>query len=116
MVGGIENEGEAMPRTRKSHQPSLKAKVAVEAVEAIKAPNQVWSTDITYLPIAWRLPLPGCRHGLVQPLRARFGPLQYDPARLLFGGPRRGLPLWPTRDFGTPIRALSSPRRIFWRR
>jgi hypothetical protein len=27
MVGGIENEGESMPRTRKSHPPSLKAKL-----------------------------------------------------------------------------------------
>ncbi len=27
MVGGIENEGESMPQTRKSHPPSLKAKV-----------------------------------------------------------------------------------------
>ena len=34
MVGGIENEGESMPRTRKSHPPSLKARVAVEAIKA----------------------------------------------------------------------------------
>src|ERR1700745_718313 len=34
MVGGIENRGESMPKTRKSHPPSLKAKVAVEAIRA----------------------------------------------------------------------------------
>jgi hypothetical protein len=34
MEGGIENEGESMPKTRKSHPPSLKAKVAVEAILA----------------------------------------------------------------------------------
>ena len=34
--GGIENEGESMPKVRKSHPPSLKAKVAVEAIKAHK--------------------------------------------------------------------------------
>src|SRR3954447_13833201 len=41
MVGGIENEGESMPRTRKSHPPSLKAKVAVEAIKAHKTVAQI---------------------------------------------------------------------------
>jgi len=41
MVGGIENEGETMPRTRKSHPPSLKAKVAVEAIKAHKTTAQI---------------------------------------------------------------------------
>ena len=41
MVGGIENEGESMPRTRKSHPPSLKAKVAVEAIKAHKTTAQI---------------------------------------------------------------------------
>jgi transposase len=36
MVGGIEEYGESMPRTRKNHPPSLKAKVAVEAIKAHK--------------------------------------------------------------------------------
>jgi transposase len=40
-VGGIENEGESMPRTRKSHPPSLKAKVAVEAIKAHKTAAQI---------------------------------------------------------------------------
>src|SRR6202011_3924909 len=41
MVRGIENEGESMPRTRKSHPPSLKAKVAVEAIKAHKTTAQI---------------------------------------------------------------------------
>src|SRR5947207_15502666 len=41
MVGGIENEGESMPRPRKSHPPSLKAKVAVEAIKAHKTAAQI---------------------------------------------------------------------------
>jgi transposase len=41
MVGGIENEGESMPRTRRSHPASLKAKVAVEAIKAHKRTAQI---------------------------------------------------------------------------
>src|SRR5271167_2661595 len=41
MVGGIENEGESMPKVRKSHPPSLKAKVAVEAIKAHKTAAQI---------------------------------------------------------------------------
>jgi transposase-like protein len=41
MVGGIGNEGESMPRTRKNHPPSLKAKVAVEAIKAHKTAAQI---------------------------------------------------------------------------
>jgi transposase len=42
MVGGIENRGgETMPRTRKNHPPSLKAKVAVEAIKAHKTTAQI---------------------------------------------------------------------------
>jgi transposase len=41
MVGGIENEGESMPRTRKSHPPSLKARVAVEAIKAHRTTAQI---------------------------------------------------------------------------
>src|SRR4051794_13439163 len=47
---------------------------------------------------AWRLPLPGGRHGLVQPLRAQLGTLQYHGDRLLFDRPGRGVPLRPTRN------------------
>src|SRR5207247_2012730 len=41
MEGGIENRGESMPKTRKSHPPSLKAKVAVEAIKAHKTAAQI---------------------------------------------------------------------------
>src|ERR1035437_2083564 len=41
MVGGIENEGESMPRTRKSHPPSLKARVAVEAIKRHRTTAQI---------------------------------------------------------------------------
>jgi transposase len=41
MVGGIENEGESMPRTRKNHPPSLKAKVAIEAIKARRTTAQI---------------------------------------------------------------------------
>jgi transposase-like protein len=41
MVGGIESEGESMPRTSKSHPPSLKAKIAIEASKAHKTTAQI---------------------------------------------------------------------------
>jgi transposase len=41
MVGGIENGGRSMPRTRKSHPPSLKAKVAIEAIKGHKTTAQI---------------------------------------------------------------------------
>src|SRR5271166_2359480 len=47
---------------------------------------------------AWRLSVPGRRHGLVQPFRAQLGTVQYDGYRLLPGGTRRSVPLRPTRN------------------
>jgi transposase len=41
MVGGIEIEEESMPRSRKSHPPSLKAKVAIEAIKGNKTTAQI---------------------------------------------------------------------------
>ena len=41
MVGGIENEGESIPRARKSHLPSLKARLAVEAIKSHKTTAQI---------------------------------------------------------------------------
>src|SRR6476646_4820908 len=56
---------------------------------------------------AWRFPLPGGRDGLVQPLRAQLGTLQYDGDRLLSGGVGGGIPFRPTRNLelrsGVPI-------------
>src|SRR5450432_964195 len=47
---------------------------------------------------AWRLSLPGRSDGLVQPLRAQLGAVQYDGNRLLPGRASRGIPLRPTRN------------------
>src|SRR5690349_3052556 len=47
---------------------------------------------------AWRLPLPGCRDGLVQPFRAQLGTFQYDGDRLLSGRTGGGVPLRPARN------------------
>ena len=56
---------------------------------------------------AWRLSLPGRRDGLVQPLRAQLGTLQYDGDRLLSGRAGSGVPLRPTRNLelrsGLPV-------------
>src|SRR6476620_8406845 len=41
MVGGIDNEGKSMPKPRKNHPPSFKAKVAVEAIKAHKTIAQI---------------------------------------------------------------------------
>src|SRR5438477_12053526 len=40
-AAALENEGESMPKVRKSHPPSLKAKVAVEAIQAHKTAAQI---------------------------------------------------------------------------
>src|SRR5215831_2570708 len=45
---------------------------------------------------AWRLPLPGCRDGLVQPLRAQLGTFQYDGDRFLSGRVGGSIPLRPS--------------------
>jgi transposase len=37
----LKNRGESMPKTRKNHPPSLKAKVAVEAIKAHKTAAQI---------------------------------------------------------------------------
>ena len=47
---------------------------------------------------AWRLPLSGRRHGLVQPLRAQLGTLQHYGDRLLPGRAGERVPLRPTRN------------------
>src|ERR1043166_893441 len=47
---------------------------------------------------AWRLSVPGRRHGLVQPLRTQLGTLQHDGDRLLLGCAPRRVPLRPTRN------------------
>ena len=76
---------------------------------AVTRPNQVWATDITYVPVQG-----GClsvrRDRLAQPLCPRVGTLQHPRRKLLRArrpaGPRRTAP----RRFLTPTRAASSPR------
>jgi transposase-like protein len=41
---GIENEGESMPGTRRSYAPSLKAKVAIEAIKGNRTAAQIAQT------------------------------------------------------------------------
>ena len=65
---------------------------------------------------AGRLPLPGGRHGLVQPLRAQLGTLQYHGDRLLPGRAGQRASASASPRSGTPIRVPSSPPPIFWRR
>src|SRR6267143_330762 len=56
---------------------------------------------------AWRLPLPSCGDGLVQPLCAQLGTLQHDGSWLLPGGAPGRVPLRPTRNLelrsGLPV-------------
>src|SRR5215217_2684463 len=47
---------------------------------------------------AWRLPLPGRRHGLVQPLHPQLGTVQHHGHELLPGGIGGRLRVWPTRN------------------
>lgn len=41
MVVGIEIEGEPMPKTRKTHPPVLKAKVAVDAIKSPRTTSEI---------------------------------------------------------------------------
>ena len=43
----------------------------------ITRPNQVWAADITYIPDAERVLVPGSDHGLVQPLYPVLAVIQY---------------------------------------
>src|SRR5260370_21886568 len=73
MVGGIENEGEPMPKTRKSHPPSLKAKVAVETIKAVQAYLAVFGIPGDFLAVII---------GAAPPLAA--GVTAYRLSRLMF--------------------------------
>ena len=48
--------------------------------------DQVWAADITYIPMAEGLPVPGGHHGLAQPARAGLEALQHHGHQLLRGG------------------------------
>jgi transposase InsO family protein len=65
---------------------------------SIEQPNQVWSTDITYLPMHGGFLYLVAVNGLVQPFRDRLGTLQHHGDRLLSDGVGGGIPLRPTRN------------------
>ena len=63
--------------------------------------NQVWATDITYIPMARGFPLLGGHHGLAQPLRAGLAAVQHPGGRLLCCGSGRGLEQGSAQIFNT---------------
>ena len=64
---------------------------------AVVRPNQVWCSDITYIPM--RLSVFGGDHGLAQPPGAVVASVQHDGRRILHRGVGGGAgPVWQTRD------------------
>src|SRR5215467_5040248 len=101
MVGGIENEGESMPRTRKNHPPSLKAKVAIEAIKDQKTTTQI-------SPNVRRSPNPSRR--LEETSLGRFaGRLRYSsPEWMAAFGPPPGWPAPPSKDTPDFVQTMGS--------
>ena len=81
---------------------------------AISRPNQVWATDITYIPMDARLRVPGGDHRLVLSRRVLAWRLSNTlDVELLPRGARGGAqPLRASRRSSTPTRARSSRRRL----
>src|ERR1700674_493715 len=74
-----------------------------------------------YLPShAWRLSLPGGRHGLVQLVRNQLGTVQHHGGGLLSGGAPRRVPLRPTRNLelrsgvAVHLGGLPGPAQTAW--
>ena len=67
----------------------------------ITQPNQVWATDITCLPMARGLPLPGGDHGLAQPVRGVLAVVQHPGGRLLHQGLQEALDQGQPEVFNT---------------
>ena len=74
--------------------------------------NQVWATDITYIPMARGFLYLRGHHGLAQPLRAGLAAVQHPGGRLLCCGSGRGLEQGSATGSSTPTRAASSPAMI----
>ncbi len=69
----------------------------------VTRPNQVWCTDITYIPIKrgflYLVAIIGQRYNVVQPQSAELASVQQHGREFLSGGPRRGFqPSWPAGD------------------
>ena len=76
--------------------------------------DQVWSTDITYIPMAFGVHVPDGGDRLVQPVRDRLAACRtrldgsFEP-----GGAGGGVEAGASRRSSTPIRGCSSRRRAF---
>ncbi len=68
---------------------------------AIVRPNQVWSSDITYVPHATRLDVPDRGDGLVQPLRAFVAAVEHARRAVLPGSVGGGARARPPEVFNT---------------
>src|ERR1041385_4489356 len=89
----------ALPETEFEPSGSRSRDLSVPAARRLHRTTQPCLEHRYYLHSdAWRLPLPGGRDGLVQPLRAQLGTLQYDGNRLLSFRAGGGVPFRPTRD------------------
>ena len=76
---------------------------------AILPADQVWSTDITYIPLARGLRLPDCGPGLVQPIRVVVGAIPHARRRVLPGRAGASPGHLARRRSSTRTRARSSP-------
>ena len=56
----------------------------------VTRPNQVWATDITYIPMSRGFLIPGGDHRLVQPIRDLLEAFKYAGCRLLCRRSGRG--------------------------
>ena len=78
--------------------------------------NQVWATDITYIPHGSGFPLLGGHHGLAQPLRAGLAAVQHPGGRLLCCGSGRGLEQGSATDLqhrpGQPVHQRGLPSML----
>ena len=81
--------------------------------------NEVWSSDITYVPMTAWVHVPDGGDRLVQPVRALVAAVEHAGGAILPGGPRRGVVAGPAGDLqhrpGVPVHgARSTPAA--WRR
>ena len=82
----------AIYRQPRTSQPAPEHRVYPYLLEKIRVtrPNQAWAADITYLPMARGVPLPGGHHGLAQPVCGGLAIVRHSGDRLLCRGPGRG--------------------------
>jgi putative transposase len=83
---------EAIYRRRNTSKPAPGHKIHPYLLRGVKVerPNQVWATDITYIPMAPRFRLSRRRRRLVHSARAFASGVDHDGGRLLRRGCRRG--------------------------